>query len=45
MFKAGEYKQQFEYKSFTPSFINKPYDLLDNQIALLLEKARGYLGS
>ncbi len=43
MFKAGKYKQQIEYKSFTPSFINKPYSLSD-EIALLLEKARGYLG-
>ena len=44
MFIAGKYKQQFKYKSFTPSFINKPYNLLDNKITLLLEEARGYLG-
>ena len=44
MFIAGKYKQQLEYKSFLPSLINKPYDLLDNEITLLLEKARGYLG-
>ena len=44
MFKAGKYKQQFEYKSFTPSFINKPYHLLDNKIMTLLEEARGCLG-
>lgn len=44
MFKAGKYKQQFGYKSFTPSFINKTYDLLNNQITLLLEEARGDLG-
>ncbi len=44
MFKAGEYKQQFEYKSFTPSFINKTHEVSDNQIILLLEDARGYLG-
>ena len=44
MFKAGKYKQQFEYKSFTPSFINQSYDLLDNKTTLLLEEARGYLG-
>ena len=44
MFIAGKYKQQLEYKSFTPSFINQPYDLLDNKITLLLEEARGYLG-
>ncbi|MDE0151500.1 MAG: Fic family protein [Bdellovibrionales bacterium] len=44
MFIAGKYKQQFKYKSFTPSFINKPYNLLGNDITLLLEEARGYLG-
>ncbi len=44
MFTAGKYKQQLEYKSFVPSFINKPYNLLDNTITLLLEEARGYLG-
>jgi len=44
MFKAGIYKQQQEYKSFTPAFINKPYNLLDNTMTLLLEEARGYLG-
>ena len=44
MFIAGKYKQQLEYKSFVPSLINKPYDLLDNKIAFLLEKASGYLG-
>lgn len=44
MFKAGIYKQQQEYKSFMPAFINKKYGLLDNEIILLLERARGYLG-
>lgn len=44
MFTAGIYKQQREYKSFTPSFINKQYNLRDNKITLLLEEARGYLG-
>ena len=44
MFIAGKYKQQLEYKSFAPSLINKPYDLLDNKVTLLLEEARGYLG-
>ena len=44
MFIAGKYKQQLKYKSFTPSFINRPYDLLDNKITILLEEARGHLG-
>jgi len=44
MFIAGKYKQQLEYKSFTPSFINKPYESIDNEISVLLEEARGFLG-
>ena len=44
MYIAGKYKKQLEYKSFIPSFINKPYNSLDNEISLLLESARGYLG-
>ena len=43
-FTAGKYKPQMEYKSFTPSFINKLYSSLDNKITILLEEARGYLG-
>lgn len=44
MFTAGKYRQQLKYKSFSPSFINKPYHLIDNKITVLLEKARGNLG-
>lgn len=44
MYKAGKYTTQLKYKSFVPSFINKPYDLLDNTISSLSEEARGYLG-
>lgn len=44
MFISGKYKQQFQYKSFVPSFINKPYELVNNEISLLIEEARGYLG-
>ena len=44
MFKAGRYEQQFEYKSFLPSLINKSHSFNDPQINLLLEEARGHLG-
>ncbi len=44
MFKAGTYKQQYEYKSFLPSFINSDYRWEDQKIVLLLEDAMRYLG-
>jgi len=44
MFIAGKYKQQLEYKSFSPSLINKNYEWKDKQIAILLEDAVRYLG-
>lgn len=44
MFKAGIYKQQYEYKSFVPSFINVNYEWKDRRIVLLLEEAMRFLG-
>lgn len=44
MFKASQYKQQLEYKSFSPAFINQPYQWQDLQIALGLEEAGRLLG-
>lgn len=43
-FKAGDYKQKYEYKSFSPSFINRGFEIKDKKINVLLEKARGLLG-
>ncbi|MBU1008462.1 Fic family protein [Candidatus Dependentiae bacterium] len=44
MFKAGTYKQQYEYKSFSPSLVNTDYHWEDRQIVVLLENAMRYLG-
>ena len=39
MFKAGVYKQQYQYKSFTPSPVNRLFVWEDPQIDVLLEEA------
>ncbi|MBT3582217.1 Fic family protein [Candidatus Woesearchaeota archaeon] len=44
MFKAGQYKQQYEYKSFLPSFVNQRYDCQNKDIPVLLENAMRYVG-
>ncbi|MFZ5982332.1 MAG: Fic family protein [Patescibacteria group bacterium] len=43
IFKSGIYKQQYKYKSFSPSSI-VPYKWSDPQIDVLLEDATRYLG-
>jgi len=45
MYKSGIYKQQLEYKSFSPSFINKNYSWSDQTINILLEEASRSLGN
>ena len=44
VFAAGKYKQQYQYMSFLPSFINNEFDWKDKKITLLLEEAIRHLG-
>ena len=43
-FKAGLQKQQYKYKSFSPSFINNNFAWQDRKIDVLLEDATRFLG-
>ncbi len=43
-FKAGIYKQQLEYKCFSPFLINKPFEWEDKKIDILLSEAMRLLG-
>ena len=43
-FVAGKYKQQQEYKSFTPSFVNRHFAWENPQIDLLIARAMQLLG-
>ncbi len=43
-FRAGEYEQQYEYRSFFPASINHEWRLSDPQIQTLLEEANRLLG-
>ena len=44
-FTAGVYRQQREYKSFSPSFINCPFTWENHQIDQLVEQAANFLGA
>ena len=43
-FIAGQYKQQYQYKSFSPNLINCDIDIEDKKISVMLEEAIRYLG-
>jgi len=43
-FKSGNYKQQYQYKSFSPSLVNRDFDWQDKKINVLLEQAMRFLG-
>ncbi|MFV1917077.1 MAG: Fic family protein [Patescibacteria group bacterium] len=43
-FKSGSYKQQYQYKSFSPSFINRDFNWGDKKIDILLGQAMRFLG-
>lgn len=44
IFNAGVFKQQYGYKSFSPSFINFPFRWHDREIDVVLEEATRCLG-
>ncbi|MCE5199956.1 MAG: Fic family protein [Armatimonadota bacterium] len=41
---SGMKKQKYQYQSFMPSLIDKPFDWEDRRINMLLEEANRYLG-
>lgn len=43
-FKLGSYKQQYQYKNFSPSLINRDFSWEDKKINTLLEQAMKFLG-
>ena len=43
-FASGQYKQQFQYKSFSPSLVNRQFNIADPDILVLLSDASRLLG-
>ena len=43
-FKAGDYKQQYQYRSFSPALINHGWSWDDGRVSTLLEQATKALG-
>jgi len=41
---SGEYKQQYEYRSFSPTTINRAWEISDSEIQTLLSEADRVLG-
>jgi Fic family protein len=44
IFKSGTFTQQYQYKSFTPTLVNRPFEWRDPHIDVLLEEATRFLG-
>jgi Fic family protein len=44
VFKAGTYKQQYKFRSFSPTFVSRPFIWQDQNINVLLEEATRLLG-
>jgi len=43
-FKAGTYKQKYQYKSFSPSSINRNFEWANRRIDIILSEAMRFLG-
>jgi Fic family protein len=43
-FNAGTYKQQYQYKSFLPSLLEKPFEWQSAMVLELLSEANRYIG-
>ena len=43
-YKAGEYKQNYEYQSFLPELINHSWQISDGEVQTLLSEADRVLG-
>lgn len=43
-YKSGTYKQQYQYKSFSPSFVNRVLEWRDRKINVMLEDAMRLVG-
>ena len=43
-YKSGDYQQQYQYKSFSPTFIDHPWEVTDGEVLTLLSEADRALG-
>ncbi len=43
-YQAGQYKQQYHYKSFSPTPINHPWEIADGEVQRLLSEADRSMG-